>query len=302
MKFLQDVKDSIYNPQFYEHVASQEMSVAVKYFAKIVFVVACALSAVPLTGGIGLLTWNHSQVDDIRTDIIEAFPSDLELSIRNGEISTNATEPYEVALPKNTEQWAVEADAPYEITNLVVIDTTKSIETADFKKHQTLFVIGKNEIGMFNPDKNKVEIQSLSHADLTYTLNRENFESLVFSAWKILTVAAIVFLTLLPFFIFFGLFIGYGIYLVFGALVVWLAGSILNHTLSYGQAYKVSLYAITLPLIGNFAVPFVFHVPFVFTLVLFAVAYANFKQRPASQSSDITSEENMETPDNGTIL
>lgn len=278
MKFLQTVKDSIYNPQFYKEIEGQKVSLSMKYFAKLILLVSCFVAIIPFVSGVGLLTWKQDVIANIHTQIIDTFPRELSVHIKNGEISTNVEEPYAIVLPDTLKRDVSHEKIPYPINNLLVINTQKPIETSDFKEYQTLAVLGKNEIGIFSPNAGKVEIQSLDTFHLEYTLDRTSFEVFVDHAWRVLKIIGIVGLILLPFLIFVGLFIGYAIYLLFGALVIWLAAHLTKKSLTYGQSYALGLHLVTLPLLASFVFIFLFHTPFVFTLILFVITFINFKQ------------------------
>jgi hypothetical protein len=287
MKFFQTIKDSIYNPQFYKGIRDQKASVSVKYFAKLAFVIACVVAIIPIVGGVGLLTWKHNEIDNIHSQIRDVFPQELVVDVKNGEVSTNMEEPYAIALPESIKKEISSEGMLYTLNNLLVIDTSKSIEMSDFQMHETLLIVGKHEIGVLNPEKNEMTLRSLEGSAVTYTLNRTSFEIVVDMIWRVVKVIAIIILVLLPFLIFAGIFVGYSAYLVFGALAVWLASNITNQSLTYGQSYKTGLHLITLPLILSFALPPLFHAPFLFTLVLLAVAYVNFKSsvKPESETT-----------------
>lgn len=278
MKFFQTMKDSIYNPQFYKDLKEERVGVSIKYFAKLAFLTACIVSIVPIAGGVGLLTWKQSEISGVRTQVVDMFPQELSMHIENGEISTTVAEPYVIAMPDALREKVFHEQTPYAINNLLVINTQKPIETIDFQTFQTFVIVGKNEIGVFNPEKGKFEIQSLHAFDVNYTLDRHNFETLVGIGWKALKVILVIGVILLPFIIFTGLFVGYLVYLLFGALAVWFAASLVRKSLSYGQAYQLGLHLVTLPFLMSFLLPSLFHIPFLFTVVLFAIAYANFRQ------------------------
>lgn len=278
MKFFQMVKDSVYNPGFYQDLKNQKFSDSVKYFAKFALIVSVVVALFPIVIGIGLLTWQSQRVADVRQQIVQTFPSELTLSIKNGEISTNVDEPYSIAIPDGIKNTVSQKQASYPLDNLLVINTHKQIETSDFQNYKTLAVLGKNEFGVLDPGRGKVEIQNLDRFAFNYTLDRSGFESLVNTIWKLAKILGFMLLILLPFIIFFGIFIGYMMYLLFGALVIWLAADLGKRSLSYKESYQAGLHLITLPIIGEFLLPFIFHIFFVFTLTLFILAYMNFKQ------------------------
>jgi hypothetical protein len=277
-QFFQTVKNSIYNPQFYKDIEQEKMVVSVKYFAKLAFFVACVVAIFPIVGGIGLLTWKSDMLADARMQVVETFPQELVFQINHGQISTNVNEPYAIALPDAIRKELASDDDLYSVSNLIVINTQKPIEVGDFQEYETAVILGGDEIGIFDVRKGKLQIQSLKKFDMTYTLDRTSFESLVATAWRIGKIIGVVALVLLPFLIFAGLLIGYAVYLLFGALFIWLAAKVTQKSLTYKQSYKLGLHLVTLPLIASFVLSFLLHMPFMFTLVLFATAFANFRQ------------------------
>ncbi len=277
-KFFQTVKDSVYNPQFYKDIQQEGTAVSVKYFAKIVFTLACVVSIVPIIGGIGLLTWKHNVVDRVRAEITGIFPQELILQAKNGELSTNVAEPYAIEFSESIKREMSSDDRAYPVNNLLVINTGKPIEIGDFSKYKTFVILGKDEVGVFDSQKGKLQIQNFRNNNFSGTLDRAGFEVFVNKLFSIVQKVAVVILILLPFLIFAGLFVWYGVYLVFGAIIVWLAAKATHQSLTYGQSYRLGLHLVTLPLIISFLLPFLFGVPFMFTLALFVIAFVNFKQ------------------------
>ena len=261
----------------------RETGESVRYFARLVFLISCILALFPIIAGIGLMTWKQDKVAAIRTQIVEAFPRDLAVQVKNGEVSTNANEPYAVPQPAALRdmmmRWMkTDTKIPYDANNLLVINTQKPIELTDFRNYGTLAILSKNEIGVFSPTKGSIEIQSLRDVSLERPLDRQSFGSFIDSGWEVAKTVMIVLLILSPFIIFVAIFILHLIYLIFGALVVWLASSIVRRRSSYGQAYQEGLHLMTLPLIASFVLPFIFALPFAFTLLLFIMALLNFRR------------------------
>ena len=180
MKFLKTIRSSVYDLQFYAKIKKQTLGGAVKYFAQLMFTLACFSSIVPIVFGVGLLTWNQSAVNNFRTQVVQTFPADLSIEVKNGEVNTNVDEPYAIALPESLKNEFTSSDAtatpPH---NLIVINTHKAIELNDFAMQDTIVIVGKNEIGVFDAEKNKVNIQSLNDFSTDGSINQATFSVLV---------------------------------------------------------------------------------------------------------------------------
>ncbi len=276
-EMFSNIGKNIYDPTFYATVPEEKASTSVKYFAKLVFAVSCVVALFPIALGIGLLTWKQDTVRDIREQIVATFPQELVIRTENHSIKTNVEEPYAIPLPDALKKEMAGEGMSYDLENLLVIDTTKPIGSADFKEGKTALIIGKDEFGILTPDKGKVEIMSLGEMNDGYKIDRAAFGTFVGAVWNVLKIVGVVLMILMPFLIFAGLFSGYAIYLLFGALAVWLGAKIAGKKLGYGQSYKTGLRLITLPFLGSFLLPFVFHAPFACTLFLGVLAYVNFK-------------------------
>lgn len=289
MKFFQTVKDSVYNPGFYMVLPMRPVAESVKYFARLVFLISCILAIFPIIAGIALLS-RQDKVGSVRTQIVEAFPQDLVVNVKNGEVSTNATEPYSIPQPpvlrEEMMRW-MKGKTTYDVNNLLVINTRKPIELTDFQTYRTLAVLGRNEVGFYSPDRGSIEIQSLRNLSVERPIDRESFGSFVDSGWSAIKSILVVLMILSPFLIFIAIFVAYLIYLILGALVVWLASAIRHTRMTYGQSYQAGLHLITLPLILSFLIPFILHLPFVFTLALFVMALINFEEPERSETETV---------------
>ena len=282
MEFMKQVGASIYDRSFYRTLKTGKVSDALKYLTKLVAFVAIIISAIPVYHGAGLYLWNKDQVDVVREQVSALFPAELELRIKNSQVSTNVAEPYAIPLPEAWQETGrgKRGAAP---KNLIVIDTSAPISSSDFQTHDTLMIISRDEVGYSDYRENKVQIQKLSGWDINSTMTRDTFAALVDYGFSILYKVGIVLLVLLPFIIFSGLFVWYVVYLIFGALLIYLAAKLRHYPLTYGESYRYGLYLITLPLLLSYLLSPIFHIPFVFSVVLFATAYWLLKgDTPAS--------------------
>ncbi len=280
--FFSTLIKSLYNPEFYQGIPENRTGDAVKYFLGFIFVVAVLFSIMPMVIGLGFFLAAHNEADQGYAQVRGFYPSDLVVKINQGEISINQPEPYLIPTPSSWVNGLSDGgrrSSGFRIENLIVFDTAKPIASEDFEADQTLVIVGKNEIGMYDPNKSKVEIYDLKNLGLheNITIDQSMYTGFLDQAWKVLRGVAIFCIVLLPVFLFFGFGIGYAAYLLFGVLFIWLAFHICNRPYTYGQSYKTGLYLLTLPIILNFLFPVVFIIPFSFTLLLAILTWLNFK-------------------------
>lgn len=295
MSFFKQVVASIGDRSFYRGLKTGTTRDAVKYFAKLLVVVAVFISLFPIFGGLGLYFWNKDQVENARTQIIQAFPEELELRVKNGVVTSNVPEPYAIPLPV---EWRMEQKGgeDRQVENLAVIDTTKSIDTADFAVYRTAMIIGRDEIGFASPDDRKIQIHRIDDWDVDVLATRDSFGAFVDRSFQALRGVGVVFLVLSPLFIFFGLFVWNLLYLVFGAVIIWLAAKLHHTPLTYGESYRYGLHLMTLPVLLSCPITGLFKIPFVFTIVLFATAYWNLKPVIAAETPSPTGSEPSQVP------
>ena len=206
--------------------------------------------------------------------VVDAYPAELEVRLKNGLVSTNVVEPYIIPLPKD------EFNADYNKSNyenLIVIDTKSDLSLDKFNAYNTVVLLTKNAV--LTRDKGKITITELKGtSDLT--INRDK---LVYWVGKV-TPFVKKLPYIIPVIVFTGLFLYFAFslfYLLFVALLVFIIGKIRKLGLSYKKSYQISLHAITLPLILSMVSWFVnikmfFFVP---TIILLVVVWVNLKAK-----------------------
>lgn len=212
-----------------------------------------------------------------QTAITDLYPAELKLSVKEGVVSTNVSEPYPIAIPK---EWqSSESDAP---KNFLVIDTTKPIETDDFAAQGTFLILGKNGFGYHDPKKGEFRIYDFRDKDWkgNMEIDREQYTSFITAAAKAIQRLFVIGFFSLPFLLYAFLWVIYLLYLVFGAVIVWIGARLQGHQISYGQAYAAGLYLIAVPFLYEFLWSYgqgvTFNIPFAFTIILFIMTLLNF--------------------------
>jgi hypothetical protein len=293
MSFVQTITQSVYGPDFYREKLASGIKGGWKYFFLLILCLAVAYTVIG-----GILAWKAyttaEKSGELKSQILAFYPKELAITFQNGEISTNVEEPYIVPMPSGPEDENTR-DGAHSPKNLLVIDTGNPIDSADFDTYDTAVIIGKTDIGYRDTEKGKIEIQNLGALkDLTYVLDQESLGKLLDIGLRFLKVLIVALLVLMPFIIFAGMAARYLVYLLFGALVIWGIAALRNVKIGYGQAYRLGLFLITLPiaynlLISDWGIPGL-SMPFAFTLILAVVAWLNLPPKAAPVSSSPVAE------------
>lgn len=270
MNFFQTIKDSIYNPAFYKSIPSKPLSFALSYFLKLILVLSLlnVLAIVfPVASGVTALTNKELP------RLIASFPANLQVKIVNSQASTNVTEPYFIALPPS--------DSQENYKNLLVINTKVPFSNEEFKAYDTLALLTRDAIYYQDQASGQIRASSLSRVN-NVTIDREHLSQVLnkFSPYFkfIIPVLLIVFFVLFLIGSLFRL-----IYLFVLSFIIYLLARIIDKQISYQNAYKVSLFAITLGLIVDLIVSALspilhFHgFPLMVTIISSIVFLMNFK-------------------------
>lgn len=269
MKIFRQIKNSIYNREYYKEIVMKEtFGQSIKYLVKVCVLIAVILSLI-ITGVIPLYS---GKIKSSFSEAINSYPDDLTITILKGEASINKPVPYIYKLPAGT---STNSKLKYE--NLIVIDTDTSFNIDKYKEYSTYALLSKTEIVYPDQNSDSLKITALSkfgNVVITQDWLREK-EGIIIKYLPLALPFIFVFL-FIGFFLF--NFIGELIILIIYALITWLVLRIKGIKTSYQRAYQVSTHAVTLILIlfmvsivvsafGNF---------FVKILVLAIVVIVNF--------------------------
>jgi hypothetical protein len=273
------MKECVVSKEFYVRAVGEDAYQPIKYFAFFIGIISFLSTVVLIVMFISFLRTTHS-IADLENYITQLYPEELVLTWKNGIVSSNVSEPYAIPFP---EEWLPEDerfDNAYPVKNLIVINTQDSVDPADFKRFDTMVILGGDAVGTYDSRKGKVQIQNFSQFDFSdFSLNKDKVAQYVGVGVRFLKAIVVVIFIVLPSFIFLILGVKYCIYLLFGALIIWGIAKFKKVDITYGQAYKIGFYLLTLPIcieILSFYVPLL-KTPFVFTAVLAYMTYRNLE-------------------------
>jgi len=243
MKIFTEIKDSIYNPEYYRGlILDKPRKESIKYLAKLSFILAL-ITVVAFTFSFPkLITLIKSEISTFTKD----YPEDMVLSIDKGNVSINKPEPYIIPIPTKWEE--LKNDKSINPENIIVINTTEPFSLEKFNDYSTVFLITKNNLISQQPENKEIKIMPLSEiGDLNITKSWVlEKEALIL---KILPFVMALIIPLGVGVLFLGNFVGSLIVIFLYALFVWLLFKIKKMDITYKKSYQVALHASTLILI-----------------------------------------------------
>ncbi|MBI2464431.1 DUF1189 family protein [Candidatus Peregrinibacteria bacterium] len=266
MSFFTNIGKSIYSPEFYANIPQKKLRTVLGYFFLLALFLAFIASIAP---ALKLFTEGEKEARVFIDNVVKLYPPELEIYIRNGEVSTNSElEPIFINVPENFSE-------ELKGYKLAVIDTKTPFSFEKFQEYRSFAWITKDAIVMEQGEREQVRAFNLSKMPDT-DINQKKITKLV---EKILPWIG-------PFKIFlcFGIFIGNYFsfiwrisYLFFFALLVWLVAKIAKKPFSYGASYKIGTHAITLGLIIEtlFRIARASGFSYMFTLISLVVVLVN---------------------------
>jgi len=277
MNFVNKIKDSIYNPSFYQEVINQTVGSALKYFFRFIFLVSLVSSIILSFVAMPYIT---RFIDESKVKAVEQYPVGLEVKLDKGVVSTNVEEPYFFKATDSLKEDINKNNQTKDVENFVVINTKKDFILEDLSGYKTLILITKDSF--VYESNGKITVQSLKDIP-NLTINKENIINWIQKYGRTLDYIKYT----VPFMIFAGLFIYHTfilVYLFFVALIIFVITKIAKMSLTYKDSYKIAVYASTLSIILSLVAVFLslntFN--FMFTLVLLGVAIINIKNKQES--------------------
>lgn len=272
MGFLKTLQSSIYNPEFYAGIQKQSLTSGLKYFFFLILILA-GINTLVLSYELGIKI--PGEVRNFINQGVNSLPADLEVDIDEGQVTTNATEPFFVPFP----QFDGDIDRG-NLNNILVIDTKTPFSSSQFNQYKTLFWLTRDSLFYQNRDFDQRSID-LSRVE-NIKINRAFIESLVEKINPWLNFVG----PLLILMVFVGLFSGLSfklVYFLFLAVLIYFLSAIFKWGLNYSASYKSAIYASTLSLfvdliLFNTGIYTGFYgFPFLFTLTSLCIATINLQ-------------------------
>ncbi len=226
---------SLYSPEFYHDVALAPFKDALRYYLKFTLLFAVfmtiAFSVFLVPQGVRFVK------EELPTLVKKYYPDGLVVTVIKGEASSNVTEPYIIPAEGAVKE-ALEGST---IDNLLVIDTKNEFNKKTFESYKTFALLTKGEI-VTQGDGRRISIQNLSGMP-NFVISEE-----VLLAWvEKVRLSLSVFVPAgiaLTFIVIMAGFVLYLVPLLLFALVPFFLALVKKIPLTYGSAYKMSMYAV----------------------------------------------------------
>lgn len=290
MSFLQSVGKSIYSPEFYKELFGRPFSFSLKYFYSLAAVLAIVLAAI---FSFKIIPIAQSFFQSIGPEVLNYYPAELVITIKNGQASTNVKEPYFLKMPQGfipkegKYKYNLEEIEPRtDLENLLVIDTATPFTLEGFHNYKTAVLLMRDNVAYYS-DKGEIKIQSLKGVP-DITINKSLVSGLVgkISSLLIFVGPLIAIGTFLIAMIVLSFEL---VYLLFGAFLIWGLMKIRKISGGYPKAYQIGIHAMTLPIFLNIIIfLFVpdFRVPFFFTIAMLVGGLVNLRSdQPVSKET-----------------
>ncbi len=270
MGFFQKIRSTVYDPDFYAKISKTSLGSALKYFFLFILLLT-VINTLILSYELGVKA--PTEVKSFVNQSVNSYPSDLEVNIEDGQVNTNAQEPFFVPFPQD--------DTEYEgLNNILVIDTKTPFSSAQFDQYKTLLWLTKDSLFYQNREYDNRSIALNEFDDIK--IDRTFVQGLVdkVNPWLNYLGPALILLT------FIGLLIGFSfnlLYFLFIAVLIFFLSSIFKWGLKFSGAYKTAIYASTLAFIVDLVIfntglyTGFFGFPFLFTLTTLCIVTINLQ-------------------------
>ncbi len=250
-KFLKLIRSSIYDPDFYKSLESKSTWSAFIYFIKLnvivalIFSIGLAITIIPIV----FVVTNESNV----SKVIEFFPAELSIEIKNGQAISNMSGPYIIPIKSK-----VIDQTRSKITqkNLITIDTTNPFDLEQFKSSDSMVYLSKDYFA-YQENGGQIKIQPLKGiGDMTISKNSiSSWVGSVIPYVRALLPLAIVCLIILSFL---SLFIGNIIFTLIASLIVLVIEKVRKINVDFKSIFKKALHLVTAIVLLDLAL-FIFH-------------------------------------------
>jgi hypothetical protein len=288
MNFIQQITNSIYNPDFYKSLDEKETSYTMFYLLKlsllvsVISIVGMIIFVVSAKNEI-LANANVPQVSDLPRKYVENYyPADLILSYKNGNIHTNQTDPVFFQVPVS---WL--GDKANELKNieynLAVITPKEEYSDDLIGKYNSMLVLASTSLGFSNGGSiEKVKYSELKFDFDEIVVNKEialnkatELKSYIegYSTTFLLTLLTVMFVLIIIF-----AFLANLIFALFTGLVAFIISLALKSKSNYGAMYLKAIHADTFYILISATLGWVIAfnlIPFLNTLMVLFILYTN---------------------------
>ena len=238
--FLRSLIKTFTSPVYYKDILAAPFSFSLKFFLFYFFLYSIVVTTVV---SMRVLLPLNTYVQAVVPEAAKIFPSNLEIKIKDGQASTNVTEPYYIPMESvtnlknklNKKVLAAQSDKP---RYLLVIDTKATIN--DFPRYQTALLLTKDSV-IYSID-GKAESVSLQEVKSDVVINTQLIDKVKTTLVPMINslLYFLIFAVFIFSFIFIPMFKFY--YLLFFALILFILAKLFSYSLSYKKSLQIGLH------------------------------------------------------------
>ena len=283
MNIFKKIRASVFDPAFYAKERTGSGGAAFGYFNKMLLLVVLVQTIVIGSVVASAIVGVTSQSGIERA--LQYVPEELRLTIKGGHASTNVAEPYRLAFPA---EWAISSSSAVRRQNspenILVIDTQATSSVEAFAQYHTAVLITRDYIvAEKSSGGSELNVTSLSSVP-DVTIDRAQLRTWADTvrphlAWAIPALIVISYVAMYVITLINALVI-----IAICSLIVWAVEMLKKSKTTYGQAFKLGLYAITTPILINLIVlPFGIIFPsYILALIFLLSIFINLRTTRAS--------------------
>jgi len=277
--YLKKIRDNISNRSYYEDIFAGSLNSSFRYYFKMVMWLALIYTAfIAIFILPNFIDWSRQLVKNLATE----YPAELVITVDQGQISTNQTEPIKIPLALS-ERYLFNSVPTASSTkdNLLVINTKKAFIADEAASYRALMILTENSLVLVNNDGEAVINILPTTAGGTITVNdvlilAQKFQNYAYLLAPVLVLViyfySLVILTMLL------------VVVAIIALLTYLLFVLTKKPITYRQALAVTLHAVTLFYLLNFIVFIIYpsfsvNFPFMVAFTLFVI-YRNLIRQP----------------------
>lgn len=257
---------SLTEETYYKDIIKMNLGFSIKY----IFVIALFATAITIPRiAKPLLTNFKDLLNNVSSELLNYYPDDLVITIKDGEMSINQPEPYYFEIPSELEDYSMENDEYPEY--LAVFDSEGTLD--DLENYKTVMLMNKKNILI--KENNSIEVYPIKDAPDT-EVTEEKVAEAVRALEKVIRTLPYIVLSLV---IIIALVYYFGfrlLYLFPVAFVLMMIGKTKNQTYEFKQYYMIAIHAMTMPLIFEVLASIVglnINLPFWFMLLNLLVGF-----------------------------
>ncbi len=233
------------SPSYYGHILKAPFSFSLKFYFFYFFLYALITTTIITVTGLLPMNKFILRLPALAT---QAYPEELTITIRNGDVSTNVPEPYAIPVERveklfNDYQKEVLGSKSDTIRNIFVVDTKASIE--DIDKYNTFALLTKSHIS-YRDDRGTIKTVPLDEIT-NVTIDRKLVQMIGNRVAPYLPIMLPILAATIFAFTFVFLSFGKLTYLLVVAAILWVIAKVVPYPISYGKSYQIGLHLVVIP-------------------------------------------------------